>query len=530
MSDAISRKTVAQSASAMAAREPDRITHVFDNQRCRIADLVAEAERLAAALHQRGLRSGDVVAFQLPNWRETLIVDLACARLGLVVMPVIPIYRDAELAFMLADSGAKAIFVPEQYRGCDYFAMVTRLRVSLPRLQLVSTVRSAAAGSDSYDALIEAALAPAPTIDVNPDAVKVILYTSGTTGRPKAVLHSHVTLPHTVRMAFKYWGQDRPGDRVLMASPVTHLTGFAAGIELPMVCGVDAAIMERWEAKAGIDMIEREQATIMTGATPFLEELLTAAAAQGKRLPSLRVYICGGAAVPPQLIRKAHEVLANCRACRIFGSSEAPIVTFGFMGADEADLAADTDGKVVDYEVRIKDDEGRELPPGATGEICVRGAGMFLGYADAAQTAECVDADGFFAMGDIGHLTRDNALVISGRKKDLINRGGEKISAKEIEDILHHHAGIVEAAVVSMPHERLGETICAYVIARAGHALTLQDVCAHVAASGVAKQKLPERLVIVDSLPRNPSGKIRKDLLRQDIRERIEREKEGHQQ
>jgi len=514
-------KTVAELAESVAEREPGRVTHVFEGQASRASDLVLEAHSLAAALQDRGLVAGDVVSFQLPNWREAVVIDLACALLGLVVTPIVPIYRDAELAYMLADSGAKAAFFPTVYRGFDFAAMMLRLAPSLPEVRLMSTVRAALRGADSYESLVgeRRPLVKRPRVDAN--HVKLLLYTSGTTGRPKGVLHSHNTGPATLQRAFSHWGQ-KAGDSVLMASPVTHITGFSYGMELPFCCGSRTVFMERWNVAEAVDIIEREQVSASMGATPFLHELLDEAKRRGTGLPSLRLFACGGAEVPPALIRQAHEVLENCRAFRVFGSSEAPLVTLGFIREGTSDLAAETDGEVVHYEVRVVDDEGHDLPVGQEGEICVRGPAMSLGYANPAQSAESFDAQGFFATGDLGRLTPDRAIVITGRKKDLINRGGEKISAKEVEDILHRHRAISEAAVVAMPHERLGETVCAYVILKAGHSLSFDELLMTVERAGVARQKYPEHLVVVDNFPRTASGKVRKDQLRLDIRQRLQ--------
>jgi non-ribosomal peptide synthetase component E (peptide arylation enzyme) len=513
-------KTVADFAIEAAEQDAGRITHVFDGQPSRIGGLVLEAQALAAALQSRGLARGDVVAFQLPNWREALVIDIAAALLGLVVAPIVPIYRDAEVAHMLADSGARAVFFATTYRGFDHAAMVQRLAATLPDLRLCCSVRDTAPGADSYEALVGEQMRWRAVAPVDANAVKLRLYTSGTTGRPKAVLHTHNSLPVTLRKAFAHWGQ-RPGDSVLMASPVTHITGFSYGMELPLVCGSRTVFMERWDAAQAVSLIEREQISASMGATPFLHELLGEASRQGRRLPSLRLFACGGAEVPQALIRRCADVLQHCRAFRVYGSSEAPLVTLGFVRDGTLELAATTDGEVVHYDVRIVDDAGQVLPVGQEGEICVRGPAMALGYADAAQTAESFDADGFFATGDLGRLTPENAIVITGRKKDLINRGGEKISAKEVEDILHRHPAVDEAAVVAMPHERLGETVCAYVVRRPGQTLDFAQLQQCMLDSGVARQKHPEKLVVVDSLPRTASGKVRKDRLRLDIRERL---------
>ncbi len=520
-------QTIADAARALAAREPQRVTHVFEGRAWTIAELVRDADALAASLRAMGLRPGDVVSFQLPNWVEALVIDLAAAMLGLVVAPIVPIYRDAELAYMLADAGVKAAFVPGEYRGVDYMAMMQRLAPQLPALKHIFPVRAARGDGDApgYEQLTGAGnklgneFGNAPVVD--PNAVKLILYTSGTTGRPKGVLHSHNSMDYAVCRAIAHWGQG-DGDTILMASPVTHITGYGSGLELPILSGMRAVFMERWNAAEGVALIEREQVTMSMGATPFLQELLAEAARQGKRLPSLRSYACGGAAVPPALIRQAGEVLENCRAFRVFGASEVPLTTLGFVGDGQVDLAAETDGEIVHYEVRVVDDDGRDLPDGVEGEICARGPAMMLGYADPRQSEESFDGDGYFRTGDLGHVTAQRAIVITGRKKDLINRGGEKISAKEVEDILHRHAAIDEAAVVAMPHERLGETVCAFVTLKAGQLFDFEQMIAHVGATGVAKQKYPECLVVLDALPRTPTGKIRKDRLREDIRARLQ--------
>lgn len=515
-------KTLAEFAEDLARRDPDRVTHVFGAQRCTVSELLAEAELLAAGLQRRGLVAGDVVSFQLPNWREAVVIDLATTMLGLVVAPIVPIYRDAEVAFMLADAGVKAAFFPTNYRGFDYAAMMQRLAPTLPGLRLLCSVRGEP-GGDSYEAMIGEGkrLTERPKVDAN--AVKMILYTSGTTGRPKGVLHTHNTGPLRLQRAFGNWSRGSAvaglDNILLMASPVTHVTG-QSGMEIPFCSNTRTVFMERWNAVEALDLIDAEQVTASVGATPFLHELLSAAEAGGRRLPSLQVFACGGAEVPPALICKAYEVLEQCRAFRVYGSSEVPLTTLGFAGVGEMEMAASTDGQIADYEVRILDDEGNRLSVGQEGEICVRGPSMFLGYGDPEATAASFDADGFFATGDLGRVTSEGAIVITGRKKDLINRGGEKVSAKEVEDILHRMPAIKEAAVVAMPHARLGETLCAYVIAQPGAGLDLDALLAFVAASGVARQKYPEHLVVVDDFPRTASGKIRKDRLRADIRER----------
>ena len=515
-------RTVADRARELAEVSPERVMLVCAGREITAREVWDNATRLASAMWAHGLRAGDVVAFQVPNWHEAAFINVAACMLGVVVCPIVPIYRHHEVEQILKDSRAKGIFVAATFRGFDYAAMMVELRPALPALQHVWTVRGAVDSKHDLRALITDA-PPLPALPpVSPDAVKIVLYTSGTTGRAKAVLHSHNTLSRAVLDNARHWGIGQ-GDTVLMPSPVTHVTGYGHGLELPFHGGTRCVLMDKWNAADAADLIDREQVGYILSATPFLQELLDVAQSQGRQLPSLRLFPCGGAAVAPELIYRVAQVLPNCRSFRVYGSSEAPTISLGFVRKDQLKLAAETDGEVIDYEARIIDASGAVLPLGTEGEICARGASLFLGYADPAQSAEAFDADGYFKTGDIGYLTADNAVVFTGRIKDLINRGGEKISAKEVEDLLHQHPGVQSAAVVAMPHARLGETVCAYVIAKPGAKVTAEDITVLLDAAGVAKQKYPEKFIFVDDFPKTASGKVKKDLLREDVRERLRR-------
>jgi len=513
--DAWPGRTVGDLARDLAGRLPDAVVFLDDPAAPTYASLAADAEALAVSLVDLGMRPGDVVGFQTPNWIEAAVINLAAAMAGFVINPIVSIYRDAEVRQMLGDCGARVFFHAESFRGYDFAAMVARIRPDLPALTHAIPVRG---GSDGFAALVAAGRGR--TLDlprVDPAAVKLILYTSGTTGRPKGVLHSHDTLARAVLACVRHWGIAE-GDAMLMPSPVTHVSGYSNGLELPFLAGTRTVLMESWDARAALALIERYQIRGTVAATPFLVELAQRAAEAETRLPSLRFFACGGAAIPPDVIRQANAQFAQPCAFRVFGSSEVPLVTLGFP--HDAELAATTDGEIVDYEVRVVDDDGADVAPGGEGEIIARGPAMFMGYADEAQTREAISDDGYFRTGDLGRVTADNAVLITGRKKDLIIRGGENISAKEIEDVLHRHANVAEAAVVAMPHARLGEGICAFVIAR-GDEPAPADLIAFVAASGLAPQKRPERILFVTDLPRTASGKIRKDQLRTTIKELI---------
>ncbi|PEQ10748.1 cyclohexanecarboxylate-CoA ligase [Novosphingobium sp. PC22D] len=516
---AFDERTLAQHADELAEADPDFVALVDRDAMFTRAEIVAEAEALSAALHERGLRPGDVIAFQVPNWRETIVINLAAAMSGFVINPIVPIYRDHEVSLMLEDCGARAIFVAGTFRKFDFGAMARRLRERLPELAHVFTVRGA--GADDYAALVAQGRGRGfarPRVD--PFGVKMVLYTSGTTGRPKGVLHSHVAMPRILGASYRFWGL-LSGEPLLMPSPVTHISGYANGLEAPLCVGTRTILMESWSAADAIALIDRYAVVATIAATPFLVELAAAARAAGQRLPGLRFFACGGAAVPNDLIPEANSAFDACKAFRVFGASEVPLVSFGWP-RDER-LAATTDGKVVDYDVRIVDADDNALPLGSEGEILVRGPAMMLGYADAGQTREAITAEGYFRTGDLGVLSPEGAITITGRKKDLIIRGGENLSAKEIEDVLHGHPDVGTAAVVAMPHARLGEGVCAYIVP-SGETRDAAQLVGYVEASGLARQKIPERFEFRDELPATASGKIRKDLLRAEIKALVEAE------
>lgn len=510
-------RTIYDDAREAAAATPDRICLQDGTREISYQGILLEAQMLAAVLAAHGLRPGQVVSFQLPNWIEAAVVNIACAMLGLVVNPIVPIYRDKEVAEILADSKAKVLFVPSVWRGFDHAAMAERVRAATPSLELVIRVRAPddALPTPRYEDLLRGApeAAPAPICAQDANAVKFVMYTSGTTGRAKGVLHTHNTLARALTGCMEFW-RIGAGDPILMPSPVSHVTGYLWGLEAPFSWGAPAILMDRWDAGKAVDLIDAQGIALTVSATPFLSELLDAAALRQTRLPSLRIFACGGAAVPPDLIRRANHLFERGRAFRVYGATEVLMIGKGFIDDGTEALAAETDGKIIDFELRFTDDAGHLVPDGTQGEIIARGPAQAVGYVDPEETARSFDAQGFFHTGDLGLRTPEGAIVITGRKKDLIIRGGENISAKEIEDILQRHSSVVESAVVAMPHLRLGETVCACVIAR-GAAPTLAALVVHLEQTGIARQKLPERLELFEDFPRTAAGKVKKDILRE---------------
>lgn len=520
-------KNLADYSWQKALSSPDETVIYLENgQHIQYGSIFNEAMALAASLSALGLKAGDVISFQLPNWREAVAIDIAAVWLGLIVNPVIPIYRDRELAFILADSRSRCLFIPGLYRDYDFPAMVARLLPQLPDLEMVVSVRQAEGSADmlQYEDLISSPRGPLPDkqpTDMN--AVKVIMYTSGTTGRAKAVRHSHQSLARAIDNGVDAW-QLGSADVMLMPSPVTHITGFANGIEQAFISDCKTAFMERWDVDKAVSYIEQIGATACISATPFLQELVDKAKRDSLGLPSMRLFACGGASVPPNLIVDTHSTLTHCRAFRVYGCTEAPLITVGFTAPEDESLAATTDGRINNWDVLIVDDQGNPLPQGADGEILAKGPAMMLGYGEEYQTRDAIDTQGYFHTGDIGHITPEGAIVITDRKKDIIIRGGENISAREIEDVLHQHQLISEAAVVSMPHQRLGEGVCAFLVTRDSAQFTLSELKPFLERSGLAKQKWPQRLEFCSELGKTASGKVRKDVLRQQIKQTVQAE------
>lgn len=507
-------RTTADFAEQRARQTPQQIAVVEGGRRLTYAFLLDEARRIAAGLRDLGLQPGDVISFQLPNWWEAVAINLAASLGGWVVNPIVPIYRDAEVGFILADCQAKAIFVPEQFRSIDYVEMLGRIAAEGGARPLLVTVRGGESSSALRYETLGRSSAPWERNLAAPDDLKLVLYTSGTTGRPKGVLHSHNTLMAELRAVTQFW---RVGaqDVVIMPSPVTHITGYSYALEYVFFAGIKVVLMDRWDAQQALALIQAEDASLTVGATPFLAELAAAVEASGARLPSFRLFASGGAPVPPDLVLRASRAMPGCLVCRVYGSSESPTVTLGINAAADQDRAAVTDGKVCNNEVRIADAvTGAELPLGEEGEILVRGPEVMLCYSREADTRDAFDADGFFRTGDLGTLSPDGFITVTGRKKDLIIRGGENLSPKEVEDLLHAHPDVLEAAVVAMPHARLGETPCAYVVLKPGRGMDLERMRAYLDAQRLARQKFPEQLFVIDAMPKTASGKILKHVLR----------------
>lgn len=499
------------------AREyPERVALVDGNGSWTYGALDDRINRAAQALRTRGIGRGDVVSWQLPNWVESVVVHHAALRLGAVSNPIIPIYRSSEVSFILAQARSRVVVVPEVFRGFDFPRMVEEMRGSLPDLEHVLVVGAAdPAHGESFDAAV--ADAPAERVQEVRDAddVCLLLYTSGTTADPKGALHTHNTLDYENRSIIRFFGLTSD-DVVFMPSPVAHITGVLYGLQLPFVLGASVVFQDVWEAGRALALVEQWRCSFVLAATPFLHGLVNHADLATTDVSSLRVFACGGADVPPALVTSATELL-SCHVARVYGSTEFPTATCSGPG-DPLSERAHTDGRAIGWaEIRIVDQDGGEVVPGEVGEVLLRGPDLFLGYLDAALNADCLDRDGWFASGDLGTL-RDGFLTITGRKKDIIIRGGENISAKEVEDLLFGHPDIADVAVVGYPDPVLVERVAAVVVVRVEREVDQASVSEWLQRHGIAKQKIPDRLFRTGELPRTASGKIQKFKLREYVR------------
>lgn len=491
------RQTLADALRDAARTTPDRTVLIDGDIRLSCGRLHEQATALAHSLMQR-MPAGSVVSFMLPNWHEAAVVYLGATLAGMVVNPILPSLRDRELAFILGDADTRAIFVPSTFNHHDYAGMLDRVTGGMSAPPEVVVVRGDPGRHTPYAALFHAAgTGVLPVLD--PDTVRMILYTSGTTGRPKGVLHTHNSLHALIRQLGDHW-RIAEGDTFLVPSPIAHIGGSIYAFECPLLLGTTAVLMERWDPAAAVDLMLAEHATHMAGATPFLVGLLDAAERAGTRLPDLKVFICGGASVPPSLIRSAAAYFEKAAVSRVYGSTEVPVTTVGAL--DDLDHAADSDGRAGIADIRLVDSE-----------IRARGPQMLVGYLHPEDETTAFDDEGFFRTGDLGRLDDDH-LVVTGRAKDIIIRNGENISPKEVEDLLVAHPGVAEIAVVGVPDERTGERACAVVVPTEDGAPDLDGVRDLLVGEGLAKFKIPEQIVVWDALPKNDAGKVLKHRIR----------------
>lgn len=506
-----------------------------------------DVDRCARALVAAGVQAGDVIGIQLPNWYEWVVIHLAAQRAGAVTNGLIPIYRDREIGFMAKKAEVTVLFVPNTFRGFDYPEMVERLRPDLPALRLAvvldtpgearfadragSGVGSGDDGSRGHllgwdDFLAGAEAAGASVTDADwaarrpsPDDVGLILFTSGTTGDPKGVMHTH----NTVLAASLPWSDGLglgPDSVIHMASTFGHLTGYMYGVCLPLLVGGSGVYQDVWNGEEFVRLVGEHGIAHTSGATPFLHDLLAAAKTTSGDLSSLRHFCCMGAPIPRLMVQEARQLIPGMDVFGGWGQTECGLVTMTAPG-DSEEKVTSTDGRALGtMEVRTVDPAGQPVSAGTEGAVQVRGPFVFVGYlGDEAKTAEAFDGD-WLDTGDLAVMDEEGFIRLSGRTKDIIIRGGENIPVAYVENVLYEHPDIETVAVVALPHPRLQEIACAAVTLAPGAELSFAQMQEFLAAKGVAKQYWPEELRVMEEFPRTPSGKIQKFKLREEVTSR----------
>ncbi|WP_439690998.1 medium-chain fatty-acid--CoA ligase [Escherichia coli] len=508
-----------QTARAM----PDKIA-VVDNHGASYtySALDHAASCLANWMLAKGIESGDRIAFQLPGWCEFTVIYLACLKIGAVSVPLLPSWREAELVWVLNKCQAKIFFAPTLFKQTRPVDLILPLQNQLPQLQQIVGVDKLAPATSSLSlSQIIADNTPLTTaITTHGDELAAVLFTSGTEGLPKGVMLTHNNIlaserAYCARLNLTWQ------DVFMMPAPLGHATGFLHGVTAPFLIGARSVLLDIFTPDACLALLEQQRCTCMLGATPFVYDLLNLLEKQPADLSALRFFLCGGTTIPKKVARECQQ--RGIKLLSVYGSTESSPHAVVNLD-DPLSRFMHTDGyAAAGVEIKVVDDARKTLPPGCEGEEASRGPNVFMGYFDEPElTARALDEEGWYYSGDLCRMDEAGYIKITGRKKDIIVRGGENISSREVEDILLQHPKIHDACVVAMPDERLGERSCAYVVLKAPHhSLSLEEVVAFFSRKRVAKYKYPEHIVVIEKLPRTASGKIQKFLLRKDIMRRL---------
>lgn len=508
-----------QTARAM----PDKIA-VVDNHGASYtySALDHAASCLANWMLAKGIESGDRIAFQLPGWCEFTVIYLACLKIGAVSVPLLPSWREAELVWVLNKCQAKMFFAPTLFKQTRPVDLILPLQNQLPQLQQIVGVDklAPATSSLSLSQIIADNTSLTTAITTHGDELAAVLFTSGTEGLPKGVMLTHNNIlaserAYCARLNLTWQ------DVFMMPAPLGHATGFLHGVTAPFLIGARSVLLDIFTPDACLALLEQQRCTCMLGATPFVYDLLNVLEKQPADLSALRFFLCGGTTIPKKVARECQQ--RGIKLLSVYGSTESSPHAVVNLD-DPLSCFMHTDGyAAAGVEIKVVDDARKTLPPGCEGEEASRGPNVFMGYFDEPElTARALDEEGWYYSGDLCRMDEAGYIKITGRKKDIIVRGGENISSREVEDILLQHPKIHDACVVAMSDERLGERSCAYVVLKAPHhSLSLEEVVAFFSRKRVAKYKYPEHIVVIEKLPRTTSGKIQKFLLRKDIMRRL---------
>ena len=517
-------RTITDFLDEWAERTPDKVAFIDPRRQITYAELKAEVDHAALGLLELGVCSGDVVSFQLPNWIEWVVVHYAATRIGAISNPLIPIYRAREIEFMVGLAESKVLVIPSTFRGFDHVTMVDELKGEWPALEHVLVVDGKPGqGTSSWEDFVatpwQERRDPAQLPSLRPDAndVTLLIFTSGTTGEPKGVMHTHNTAvsanaPLPERLGIT-------ADTVFhMASTLAHLTGFLYGARLNVHNGSTCVFQDVWNNEEFVRLVEEHGITYTSGATPFLHDLLGAPNLADHDLSSLTRFCCMGAPIPRAIVREARAKLPETVVVGGWGQTENGLVTLGIPG-DPEDKIIETDGYPwPGMQIRTVDGDGQSVPAGEEGRLQVRGPFVFIGYAKRIELTRTQFEDGWFDTGDLARIDADGYVRLSGRTKDVIIRGGENIPVAYIENVLYENPKLQTVAVIGVPDPRLQERACACVVLAPGvDEFTFEEMLAFLESKGVAKPYWPESLRILDTFPTTPSGKIQKFHLREQM-------------
>jgi acyl-coenzyme A synthetase/AMP-(fatty) acid ligase len=511
-------RTIYEAFCDVVAASPGKEAVVAGDQRVTYGELAQQVSKLAASLHRLGIGKGDVISVQLPNWVEFAVIHLAATQLGAVTNPLLPIYREKELSYILGFAKTKLAFIPASFRKHNYIEMFRGLRSNLPDLdQIVVVGGDVPDGMIEYQALIQATDdAKAPVAPSAGDDLSVLIFTSGTEASPKGVLHTHDTLMfgNVVGGSLLGLGSD---DIIWAVSPIGHATGLEWTLRQAIVVGGTVVLQEVWDVERALDLIEKERCTFTTAAASFAMMLLEAESLDKRDLTSFKTFLCGGAAIPPTLGKAVKERI-GCDLVPCWGMSECFAATMCAAG-DSDDRRFGTDGRALPgSETAIFDDTRTNiLAPGEVGEIATRGPHVSKGYFNAPERTKDTFINGWLFSNDLGVMDEAGYLRVVGRMKDIINRGGLKISAAEVENALRNHPAVAEVALVAIADRKLGERAVACVVTKENQELSLDELIELVKQAGVSAYKWPEFIARLPQLPMTPTGKVQKFVLREEL-------------
>jgi acyl-CoA synthetase (AMP-forming)/AMP-acid ligase II len=514
------RETFDDVLARRASEHPDRIALVDRDRRVSYRELHARVGRMAAALARLGVGRGDVVTIQLPNWAEFAYVFFACGRIGAVANQIGPDFRSREVEYILRFSESRAFVCPVSFKGFDYVRMIAELRPRLPALGVVCVAGAppGAPGVESLEAMLAGPETPGDGgAGLGADDVMRMAFTSGTTGNPKGVIHSHNTTLSACRILNAEMAVTE-AEVFLVYLPLGLNWGYLTLVQA-IVAGARAVLLDQFSAPAALDLIARERVSFIPTAPASIIAMLNEPALARTDLGSLRVVITGGASCPVETIRDFRARMRG-HLIELYGMLETGFHSYTRLGDDPEAVTGTVGRAAAGMGLRLIDDQHRDVAPGAEGEIAADGPSVHLGYhRNPAANAELFTADGWFRSGDLAVFDAAGNVRIVGRLKEMINRGGKKFFPREIEEILYTHPKVLHAVIVGLPDPRLGERNCLCVIPRGGARVTLEEMVAFL-RDEVATYKLPETLEIVDELPFTPTGKIQRHVLVRRVLER----------